>query len=229
MGPCFLRAWPSERTPATSGHSTVGPAGSQTLSTNGPAWLNFARVAYIFEPEKLHEVCRRAAQESERSAIIHSVSHELKRLYPRHIDLGVPWLFNNAGGAMGQIKLLHCSLSEYILIFGTPSGTEGHSGRYATEVFDFMLDGEMWCFHAGEFERTIFRAGDLAYLGTDRAKGYAVPSHVLMLEYARGPIPTMLPFGLADTLFSTHDPRTIASTVFQYAKLVTRNLLRGKV
>jgi hypothetical protein len=174
-------------------------------------------VAYIFEPEKLHEVCRRAAQESERGAIIHTVSHELKRLYPRHIELGMPWLFNNAGGAMGQIKLLHCSLSEYILIFGTPSGTEGHSGRYATEVFDFMLDGEMWCFHAGEFERTIFRAGDLAYLGTDRAKGYA------------GPIPTMLPFGLADTLFSTHDPRTIGSTVFQYAKLVTRSLLRGKV
>jgi C-8 sterol isomerase len=186
-------------------------------------------MAYIFEPDTLHEISRHAAKQGERSAIIHSVSTELKRLYPRHIDLNVPWLFNNAGGAMGQIKLLHCSLSEYILIFGTPSGTEGHSGRYATEVFDFMLDGEMWCFHAGEFERTIFKAGDLAYLGEDRAKGYAAPSDVLMLEYARGPIPTMLPFGLADTLFSTHDPATIGGTLFHYAKLVTRNLLKGKI
>lgn len=186
-------------------------------------------MGYIFEPERLHEISRVAAQKGERRAIIENVSQELKRHYPQHIDLNVPWLFNNAGGAMGQIKLLHCSLSEYILIFGTPSGTEGHSGRYGTEVFDFMLDGEMWCFHAGEFERTIFKAGDLAYLGADSAKGYAVPSDVLMLEYARGAIPTMLPFGLADTLFSTHDPRTIGGTIFQYAKLVTRNLLKGKI
>jgi C-8 sterol isomerase len=186
-------------------------------------------MAYMFEPEMLHEISRQAARKGERSAMIQHVASELKRLYPRHIDLDVPWLFNNAGGAMGQIKLLHASLSEYILIFGTPSGTEGHSGRYATEVFDFMLDGEMWCFHAGEFERTIFKPGDLAYLGADRAKGYAVPSDALMLEYARGPIPSMLPFGLADTLFSTHDPATIGSTVFHYGKLVTRNLLKGKI
>jgi hypothetical protein len=209
--------------------TAVDSTPTDALSTNSSTCLNFARVAYLFDPDKLHDVCRRAAQQGERGAIIDSVSAELKHLYPAHIELGVPWLFNNAGGAMGQIKLLHCSLSEYILIFGTPSGTEGHSGRYATEVFDFMLDGEMWCFHAGEFERTIFKPGDLAYLGADRAKGYAVPSDVLMLEYARGPIPTMLPFGLADTVFSTHDPRTIGGTLFQYARLVTQNLLRGKI
>ena len=186
-------------------------------------------MAYLFDPDELHEISKRALTHKARADIIASVEQQLEQRYPGHISRGVPWLFNNAGGAMGQIKLLHCSLTEYILIFGTPSGTEGHSGRYGTEVFDFMLDGEMWCFHAGEFERTIFRAGDLAYLGADSAKGYAVPSDVLMLEYARGAIPTMLPFGLADTLFSTHDPRTIGGTIFQYAKLVTRNLLKGKI
>jgi hypothetical protein len=186
-------------------------------------------MGYIFQPADLHEISKQAAQEKSRDSIIRSVSEELKRRYPKHIDLNVPWLFNNAGGAMGQIKLLHCSLSEYILLFGTPIGTEGHSGRYATEVYDFMLDGEMWCFQAGQFERVIYKAGDVAYLGADLAKGYAVPSHVLMLEYARGPIPTMLPFGLADTVFSTLDRRTVAGTVLQYAKLVTRNLLQGKI
>jgi C-8 sterol isomerase len=186
-------------------------------------------MGYIFEPAELHEISKQAVSEKSRDAIIRSVSEELKRRYPKHIDLDVPWLFNNAGGAMGQIKLLHCSLSEYILIFGTPIGTEGHSGRYATEVYDFMLDGEMWCFHAGEFERVIYKPGDVAYLGADLAKGYAVPSHVMMLEYARGPIPTMLPFGLADTVFSTLDRRTVTGTVLQYAKLVTRNLLQGKI
>ena len=50
-----------------------------------------------------------------------------------------------------------------------------------------------------------------------------------MLEYARGPIPTMLPFGLADTVFSTLDRRTVGKTVWQYGKLVVGNLLQGKV
>ena len=186
-------------------------------------------MGYIFDPHELHEVAKLGVGQETRDDMIRVVSDELKRRHPAHISLDVPWLFNNAGGAMGQMKLLHCSLSEYILIFGTPIGTEGHSGRYATEVYDFVLDGEMWCFHAGEFERSVYAPGDAAYLGADRAKGYAVPSHALMLEYARGPIPTMLPFGLADTVFSTLDRRTAGATLFHYGKLVVRELLQGKI
>ena len=138
-------------------------------------------------------------------------------------------VFNNAGGAMGQMKLLHCSITEYVILFGTPIGTEGHSGRYGTEVYDFMLDGEMWCYHPGEFERAIYKPGDAAYLGPDKAKGYAVPSHAWMLEYSRGIIPTMLPFGLADTVFSTLDRKTVGRTLWQYGKLVVKELAQGKV
>jgi hypothetical protein len=186
-------------------------------------------MGYIFDPSTLHDIAKRAVGLKSREDMIRVVSEELKQRYPKHITLDVPWLFNNAGGAMGQMKLLHCSLSEYILIFGTPIGTEGHSGRYTTEVYDFMLDGEMWCFHAGEFERAVYKPGDAAYLGADRAKGYSVPSHALMLEYARGPIPSMLPFGLADTVFSTLDRRTVGSTLFHYGKLVVKELLQGKI
>jgi len=186
-------------------------------------------MGYIFDPHELHEIAKRALGQDTRDGMVRSVTEELKRRHPTHIDVDVPWLFNNAGGAMGQMKLLHCSLSEYILIFGTPIGTEGHSGRYATEVYDFMLDGEMWCYHAGELQRAVYAPGDAAYLGADRAKGYSVPSHALMLEYARGPIPTMLPFGLADTVFSTLDRRTVGSTLWHYGKLVMRELVQGKI
>jgi C-8 sterol isomerase len=186
-------------------------------------------MATIFRPEELHEIAKRALGLKSKEAAFAQIIDDLKRKYPKHITADTPWLFNNAGGAMGQIKLLHCSLSEYILIFGTPIGTEGHSGRYATEVWDFMIDGEMWCYHAGEFERTVYRPGDAAYLGEDRAKGYAVPSHAFMLEYARGPIPTMLPFGLSDTVFSTLDRQTVGKTLYHYGKLVVRELLQGKI
>ncbi len=186
-------------------------------------------MAYLFDPEELHEIARGAIGEQPRAALLRRIEEELYARYPKHITRGCPWIFNNAGGAMGQMKLLHCSLREYILIFGTPIGTEGHSGRYATEVYDFMLEGEMWCFHAGEFQRTTYRPGDLAYLGPDQAKAYAVPNHAFMLEYARGPIPTMLPFGLADTIFSTLDRATAGRTLWHYGRLVTRELLQGKV
>lgn len=186
-------------------------------------------MAYVFDPAVLHEIARAAVGKKPRADMIASVEEGLIARYPDHVDRDAPWLFNNAGGAMGQIKILHSSLSEYILIFGTPIGTEGHSGRYGTEVYDFMLEGEMWCFHAGEFDKTVFKPGDLAYLGPDRAKGYAVPSHAFMLEYARGAIPTMLPFGLADTLFSTRDRSTLGRTLWHYGSRAVRELLHGKI
>jgi ERG2 and Sigma1 receptor like protein len=186
-------------------------------------------MAYVFDPDVLHDIARLAIEQRPRAAVLASVEEQLAARYPRHIERGGPWIFNNAGGAMGQLKLLHCSLSEYILIFGTPIGTEGHSGRYGTQVYDFMLDGEMWCYHAGELEKTVFQPGDLAYLGPDKAKGYACPNGVFMLEYARGVIPSMLPFGLADTLFSTRDGVTMRNTLWQYGKLVVRELMQGKV
>jgi hypothetical protein len=186
-------------------------------------------MAYVFDPSVLHEIARAAVGKKPRAEMISAVEEALVERYPDHIDRSPPWLFNNAGGAMGQIKILHSSLSEYILIFGTPIGTEGHSGRYGTEVYDFMLEGEMWCFHAGEFDKTVFKPGDLAYLGPDRAKGYAVPNYAFMLEYARGAIPTMLPFGLADTVFSTRDRSTLGRTLWHYGRLAVRELLQGKI
>ena len=50
-----------------------------------------------------------------------------------------------------------------------------------------------------------------------------------MLEYARGPIPLMLPFGLWDTLFSTLDVVTFGKTVGHYAELTVGELLKGKI
>ncbi|MCA9635037.1 MAG: hypothetical protein KC420_03275 [Myxococcales bacterium] len=186
-------------------------------------------MGYFFDPDELHQISRDALDAGDTEAIIDTVVRELKGRYPAQIRDDVPWMFNNAGGAMGQMKLLHCSLSEYILVFGTPIGTEGHSGRYRTEVYDFMLAGEMWCYHAGEVERAIYRPGDAAFLGADRAKGYRVPDHAWMLEYSRGPIPMMLPFGLSDSMVSTLDTRTIGQTIWHYGRMTVGNLLRGKI
>lgn len=178
----------------------------------------------IFDPDRLHEVARTGVGLPLDEAF-DTITRNLAQAYPGHIDEGPRrWLLNNAGGAMGEMFLLHASLSEYILIFGTPIGTEGHSGRYRTEVWDFVFAGEMWTYIEGEVERTVTGPGEGAYLGADRSKGYRVPDFAWMLEYARGPIPTMLPFGLADSMFSTLDVRTTSRTVVEYGKHVVKSL-----
>jgi hypothetical protein len=184
-------------------------------------------LAHLFDPDRLHEIahdCVGLPVDQLHSA----VAQRLHAAWPGHIETRPHWIFNNAGGAMGQITLFHGSLSEYLLLFGTPIGTEGHSGRYRTDVWDFLLAGETWCYLEGETERSVYKPGDVMFLGPSQVKGYRIPDFAWMLEYARGPIPTMIPFGLADTVTSTLDLRTLARTVWNYGRLTTRELLQGK-
>lgn len=186
-------------------------------------------MAAIFDPERLHGMARDALGLPLDGAF-DTITAALAAAYPGHVYTGPRrWIFNNAGGAMGQIAILHASLTEYVLFFGTPIGTAGHSGRYGCEVWDFMLAGEMWCHVEGETTRRVYRPGDAAYLGRGIAKGYRVPGEAWMFEYGRGPIPTMLPFGLADAALSTLDVRSVVRTVWQYSRMTTRELLRGKI
>jgi len=154
----------------------------------------------------------------------------LDRAYPGHVCKKQNWIFNNAGGAMGQLSLIHASLREYVIFFGTCIGTEGHSGRYSSEVFDFMLKGEMRCEYEGRFKAEVHvPSGKPAYLGNKVVKHYCVKNEAWMLEYARGSIIRMLPFGLCDSIFSTLDVRTIFRIMKQYAKLTIKELLtKGK-
>ena len=187
-------------------------------------------MSYIFDPKVLHAATRNALDLGRPQAMFSAVAEELAMLYRGHVRYDHRWLFNNAGGAMGVLSLLHGSLSEYLLFFGTPIGTEGHSGRYLAEVYDFILDGEMWCYTPGETERMVYKSGDFAYLGKSQAKGYRIPDRAWMLEYARGPIPLMLPFGFSDTVFSTLDYGVIMRTLWRYGKFAARELLvKGKI
>jgi sigma non-opioid intracellular receptor len=186
------------------------------------------RTAPIFDPQVLHAVAREAVG-LPHDKMVRNVSQELARRYPGHIDTHPNWMLSLAGGVMGIMTVLHGSLSEYVLIFGTPVGSEGFSGRYRIEIHDFMLAGEMWTYTESDFaERRVYHAGDAAYLARREAKGVRIFEDAWMLEYGRGPVPTALPFALSGAIGSL-EIRTIARTIGVYGRLVLRELRQGKI
>jgi C-8 sterol isomerase len=187
-------------------------------------------VGTIFDPKALHEVGKRAVDKGgslrEKVAMIR---RELDALYPGHIRLEDEWVFNIAGGALGQMTLLHASLTEYIIVFGSPIGTEGYSGRFFADDYFIILEGEQWAYAEGDEVRGVWRPGDMHHLPRGEARGYRIPDHCFALEYARGLIPTMLPFGLADSFTSTLDPHPVLKTIRIYTRATVGSLLRGKI
>lgn len=157
------------------------------------------------------------------------------------------WVFNNAGGAMGAMYVIHASVTEYLIIFGTPLGTEGHSGLHPADDYFHILVGEQWAFQPGALEMERYRPGDVHLMRRGVAKQYKMHEGCWAMEYARGMcrhfllpllpahayiagwIPLMMPFGLADTFTSTLDIPTLYHTVRISAREMLKNLLIGKI
>jgi C-8 sterol isomerase len=185
-------------------------------------------MAYIFDPEVLGGIARGALGKPT-MAMVDQIVDELAERYPDHILKHNDWVFNNAGGAMGAMRVLHASVTEYVIIFGTAIGTEGATGRFAADDWFFMLEGEQWSYGEGEFDRHVVKPGECAILKRGDSRAYRFPDRAWGLEYARGAIPLMLPFGLADTFTSTLDFSQLSRTMAIYTKHVVHNLLRGKM
>ncbi len=183
---------------------------------------------YVFEPEILREVAH-SHLDLPLEEMIPAITRDLAERYPGLIETEPEWFYSNAGGTMGQVAMLYASLREYVIFFGSPIGSGGHTGRYRfVDDHSVVLDGEMWYYGEGDLRRTEYRRGDSIHLRRGEAKGFRMVDGAYILEYARGPIPTMLPFGLADTVFSTLDLTSLIRTCRLYARHVLRSTRRRR-
>jgi C-8 sterol isomerase len=182
-------------------------------------------VEYLFDPDVVHE-CALTALGKPKPAMFKAVADALDARYPGRIDPGQPWIFSNAGGAMIQMKLYYASIFEYLMIWGTPIGSEGHSGRHAVGFWDTVIDGEMWYYGEGQFEKRVYGPADRVFVGPGQARAMNFTDGVWAVEYARGPLPLSVPFGVADELLSTLDFATAGQTLGIYAALVGRHWTR---
>lgn len=177
----------------------------------------------IFDPDIVHE-CAMQCLGMKKPQMFDAFAKALAAHYPRILDFKQPWIYSIAGGAMIQMKLYYASTSEYIMIWGTPIGSEGHSGRHFAGFWDTVIDGETWYYGEGQFEKTIYKPGDRIYVGPGQARAMNFTNGVWAVEYARGFIPLSTPFGVAEEIFTCFDFLTATQTLSLYTDLVSQAL-----
>jgi len=188
-------------------------------------------MAYIFDPDRLTDIARNAMQQTPDDApvdaLLDRITADIDSAYPGQVDTGPrKWIYNTAGGSMGQMAVIMASMNEYILYFSTPLSTGGHSGRYKVDLWDMVLRGEMLTWRAGEMTPHVHPAGSMNVLRPGNAHGYRLTDGAVLFEYGRGPIGTALPFALADTLFSSLDFKSFAQTMGRYTELTLKGLFK---
>ncbi|KAJ6510609.1 ERG2/sigma1 receptor-like protein [Mycena sanguinolenta] len=199
-------------------------------------WLDRIKESwYVFDPASLNALAQSAIAScpNDTAGMIQHIVTNLTSTYPSsQVKINVDsseWLFNNAGGAMGALYIVHASLTEYLLIFGTPLGTEGNSGLHPADDYFNILVGEEWAFAPGQLEMERYTPGMMHHLPRGTVKQYKMHKGCWALEYARGWIPLMVPFGLADGLTSTLDLPMIYRTAKITLREMGRNLFIGKI
>ncbi|KAI0122840.1 ERG2/sigma1 receptor-like protein [Xylariales sp. AK1849] len=185
---------------------------------------------YILKTDHLHDLAQRGIKEHGNNTreIVRYITRELHEMYPAYINLDEEYILNNAGGAMGGMYIIHASVTEYLIIFGTAVGTEGHTGRHTADDYFHILTGEQWAYTPGDFEPEIYPAGTMHHLRRGTVKQYKMPEACFALEYARGWIPPMLFFGFADGLSSTLDFPTLWRMTWVTGREMVGNLALGK-
>jgi len=176
---------------------------------------------FLFDPLVLRDIVRLHLALPV-AARMQAVSDTLVEVYGPHVHPGQPWIWSNAGGIMCAMSVLHVSPSEYLLFCGTAIGTEGHSGRHRSEVFDVVIDGQLSTFQPADSRAQRYQPGDLASLAPKTVNGSKLSPGCWLLEYARGNVASMFPFALADSFFSTLDLVDVRTQLSIATKLMAK-------
>lgn len=189
---------------------------------------------YVFDPATLQRIVNDALISLEiappAQAVMDRVYEGLKKEYGPYITelRSDEWVFNNAGNAMGSMVILHASLSEYLIFFGTSVGTEGHTGTHFADDYFTILHGEQHATLPNGTKAEVYLPGEQHHLPHGVNKQYRMPAGSYALELAQGYIPTMLPFGFIEVFTSTFDVGTLYKTVYLTGREIIRSLLMGK-
>jgi hypothetical protein len=184
---------------------------------------------YKIDPDVLARVAKQVVDVPvEDSEQINRTTELLSAEYP---DLIAPtpgrWVGNRAGGLVGKVKFLYFSANEYIVLFGTPTGTEGFSGRYnRVDIHKFLLAGriESYDLESDQTTPTVLLPGGRQSLERGQIRGFNIRPGSFHIEYGRGAVLTTVPFGMVETVFSSLDLGSVGRSTVEFAKLASGRL-----
>lgn len=176
---------------------------------------------YVFEPDDLQRIVQMhvGVPLEER---FDRITEMLHAVYGDHVHPGQEWIWSNAGGIMCSMQVLHVTPWEYLLFCGSAVGSAGHSGRHRAELWDIVVHGELQTFTPTQFTPVTHRPGDSSHLPRGKTNGSLLGPECWLLEYARGNVPSMFPFALGDTVFSTQDLTDLRNTMVGSMKLMAK-------
>ena len=185
--------------------------------------------SYVFSTQTIADIANEARlRGGTPEDMMNNVTAILHQRYGTMVE-DTEWIFIRSGGWMGAFRLQYASLTEYVLLFGTAIPTSGHSGRYLARIEDTILTGKFIQWEEGKVIPNIHYPGKTVIHEKYEATGVAWEGGTWMVERGVGLIPTTLPFALGDTLLSAQDFYACYRMFAVYAKLVTKNLLAGRI
>nr|WP_090275439.1 isomerase [Mycolicibacterium komanii]CRL68406.1 C-8 sterol isomerase [Mycolicibacterium komanii] len=180
---------------------------------------------YRIDPDVLHDVARQVVGlPADGGELTTHAIQLLADAYPDLID-GTPgrWVASRAGGILGKVRFVYFSPREYIVIFGSPTGTQGFSGRYKrVQIHKFLLAGRIDSYDLESDDNTAMTLlpGERTCLERGQARGLTIHPGSWHIEYGRGAVATTLPFAMVDTLFVSLELESVRRSAVEFARLV---------
>ena len=190
-------------------------------------------MSYKIDQDVLAAVAKEvAAQPLAGGELITRTTELLAAAYPDLID-ATPgrWVGSKAGGILGKVRFLYFSPREYVVMFGSPTGTQGFSGRYKhVDIHKFLIAGQIDSFDVESDDLTpmTLRPGEHTCLERGRARGLTIAPGSFHIEYGRGAVMTTLPFAMVDTLFVSLELESVRRSTVEFGRLVAKRVRRRR-